>query len=161
MASVTVDQTSGAWIATEHLLELGHEIVFHVARPLDWMQNQHRISGWKAALEAAGAEITMPLAGDWSARSGYEAGRSWPASQAHRGMLGDDLEALGVLLALGERQLSVPEDVSVVGFNNIPEAAYFSPPLTTVHQDFRRRAAKAFSCCSARSRADLPTRSDA
>ncbi len=138
VASVTVDQTSGARSATEHLLELGHEIVFHVAGPLDWMQTQHRISGWKAALESAGAEVTMPLAGDWSARSGYEAGGILARiPELTAVFVGNDQMALGVLLALSERGLSVPGDVSVVGFDDIPEAAYFSPPLTTVHQDFQ------------------------
>jgi DNA-binding LacI/PurR family transcriptional regulator len=138
VAGVTVDQTSGARQATEHLLELGHETVFHVAGPLDWMQSQHRIQGWRAALTDAGAEVTMPLAGDWSARSGYEAGKLLARiPELTAVFVGNDQMALGVLLALAERGLSVPNDVSVVGFDDLPEAAYYSPPLTTVQQDFQ------------------------
>jgi DNA-binding LacI/PurR family transcriptional regulator len=138
VATVTVDQTSGARAATEHLLELGHETVFHVAGPLDWMQTQERVAGWRAALEAAGAEVTMPLAGDWSAKSGYEIGRMLARiPELTAVFVGNDQMALGLLLALEQRGLSVPGDVSVVGFDDIPEAAYFKPPLTTVRQDFQ------------------------
>jgi DNA-binding LacI/PurR family transcriptional regulator len=138
VASVTVDQVSGARAATEHLLELGHETVFHVTGPLDWMQTQERIEGWRSALEAAGAEVTMPLSGDWSAQAGYDAGRMLARiPELSSVFVGNDQMALGVILALSERGRAVPDEVSVVGFDDIPEAAYFRPPLTTVHQDFQ------------------------
>jgi DNA-binding LacI/PurR family transcriptional regulator len=138
VASVTVDQTSGARAATEHLLELGHETVFHVAGPRDWMQTQERVAGWRAALEAAGAEVTMPLSGDWSAQSGYEVGRMLARiPEVTAVFVGNDQMSLGLLRALRERGLSVPGDVSVVGFDDLPEAPYYDPPLTTVHQDFQ------------------------
>lgn len=138
LASVTVDQASGARHATEHLLDLGHETVFHVAGPRDWMQSRHRIEGWQAALEQAAVEVPMPLIGDWSARSGYEAGKLLARiPELSAVFVGNDQMALGVLLALNERGLSVPGDVSVVGFDNLPESAFYSPPLTTVQQDFQ------------------------
>lgn len=138
VANVTVDQVSGARTATEHLLELGHETVFHVTGPLDWMQTQERIAGWRAALNEAGAEVTMPLAGDWSSRTGYETGRMLARiPELTAVFVGNDQMALGLLLALNERKLSVPGDVSVVGFDDVPETAYFTPPLTTVRQDFQ------------------------
>jgi DNA-binding LacI/PurR family transcriptional regulator len=138
MATVTVDQISGARSATEHLLDLGHETVFHVAGPRDWMQTHERLEGWRSALQDAGAELTMPLSGDWSAQSGYEVGRMLARiPELTAVFVGNDQMALGLLRALDERGLSVPGDVSIVGFDDIPESGYFRPPLTTVHQDFQ------------------------
>lgn len=74
-ALVRVDQESGARLATEHLLGLGHATVWQVASPPDWLDARLWIAGWISALEAAGAEMTTPLTGDWSAASGYHAGR--------------------------------------------------------------------------------------
>jgi DNA-binding LacI/PurR family transcriptional regulator len=134
---VTVDQVAGAKLATEHLLSLGHETVFHVAGPSEWLEAQARTAGWRAALESSGAELTPPLSGDWSARSGYQAGQVLAQiPSAHAIFVANDHMALGVLLALHERGRRVPEDVAVVGFDDTPEAAYFTPPLTTVRQDF-------------------------
>jgi DNA-binding LacI/PurR family transcriptional regulator len=136
---VTVDQVAGAKLATEHLLSLGYETVFHVAGPAEWLEAQGRTLGWRAALEASGAELTPPLSGDWSARSGYEAGQVLAQIPGARAIfVANDHMALGVLLALHERGRRVPEDVAVVGFDDTPEAAYFTPPLTTVRQDFGR-----------------------
>lgn len=136
---VTVDQLNGARLATEHLLEAGHSTVFHVAGPSEWQDARGRVAGWRAALEKAGAEITPPLSGDWSARSGYEAGQVLAEVPDARAIfVANDDMALGVLLALHERGRRVPEEVAVVGFDDTPESAYFIPPLTTVRQDFQR-----------------------
>jgi DNA-binding LacI/PurR family transcriptional regulator len=138
IAVVTVDQVAGARAATQHLLELGHETVFHISGPADWMQSHERIAGWRTALAAAGAEITAPLAGDWSARSGFEMGRLLARIPELTAVFaGNDQMALGVLRALSERGLRVPDDVSIVGFDDLPEAEYYTPPLTTVRQDFQ------------------------
>lgn len=135
---VTVDQVAGARLATEHLLAAGYETVFHIAGPTEWLEAQSRRRGWQAALEAAGAEWTPPLSGDWSARSGYQAGQVLAQIPSARAIFAaNDHMALGVLLALQERGRRVPEDVAVVGFDDTPESAYFIPPLTTVRQDFR------------------------
>ncbi|HTW98768.1 MAG TPA: LacI family DNA-binding transcriptional regulator, partial [Acidimicrobiales bacterium] len=73
-AVVTVDQRAGARMATEHLLALGHRTVSHVAGPEEWTEARQRAAGWREALEAAGAPLPPILTGDWTARSGYEAG---------------------------------------------------------------------------------------
>jgi DNA-binding LacI/PurR family transcriptional regulator len=139
LATVTVDQAAGARAATAHLLSCGHATVFHVSGPPEWQEAQGRVAGWLAALEEAGAEVTSALAGDWSARSGYQAGRLLArAPEATAIFAANDQMALGVLLALHERNRRVPEDVSVAGFDDIPESAYFTPPLTTVRQDFNQ-----------------------
>ncbi|MEU4575893.1 MULTISPECIES: LacI family DNA-binding transcriptional regulator [Nonomuraea] len=134
---VCVDQVEGGRLATEHLLSLGHETVWHVSGPSDWLEAEGRVAGWRAALEAAGRETPEPLAGDWSPRSGYEAGRRLAAMRDVSAVfVANDQMALGVLRAFTEQGVRVPGQVSVVGFDDIPESEFFSPPLTTVRQDF-------------------------
>jgi DNA-binding LacI/PurR family transcriptional regulator len=138
LSTSSVDQAAGGRAATEHLLQLGHRTVFHVRGPSEWMQTQNRIAGWRAALQDAGAEAPMPLAGDWSARSGYEAGLMLARIPELTAVFtGNDQMALGLLLALSERGLSVPGDVSVVGYDDGEDVGYYNPPLTTIRQDFR------------------------
>ena len=81
---VAVDQFAGAAQATRHLLDLGHETVWHVAGPVDWLESEKRMEGWRATLEAAGAEVPEPLVGDWSASAGYELGpQAQPREEPH------------------------------------------------------------------------------
>ncbi|HYJ08867.1 MAG TPA: LacI family DNA-binding transcriptional regulator [Polyangiaceae bacterium] len=132
-----VDQMSGAAAATRHLLNLGHKTVWHLAGPPDWNDAEERIEGWKAALKAARAPIPAPLRGDWTARSGYELAQSLlQVPKLTAVFVANDQMALGLLRRLHEAGREVPRDLSVVGFDDIPEAAYFTPPLTTVRQDF-------------------------
>jgi DNA-binding LacI/PurR family transcriptional regulator len=134
---VEVDQFAGAARATQHLLDLGHETVRHIAGPSDFLESRKRLEGWRSTLERAGAEIHAPLIGDWSASSGYELGRTLSADSAVTAMfVANDQMALGVLRAMHEAGREIPCELSVVGFDDIPEAPYFTPPLTTVRQDF-------------------------
>jgi DNA-binding LacI/PurR family transcriptional regulator len=135
--SVAIDNLSGAAQATRHLLDLGHETVHHIAGPDSWLDARERVEGWRQTLRAAGAPEPDLLFGDWSARSGYEIGHRLAAMPEVTAVLcGNDPMALGLLRALAERGRRVPGDVSVVGFDDVPEAAFFVPPLTTVRQDF-------------------------
>jgi LacI family transcriptional regulator len=137
MPVVVVDQFAGAELATRHLLELGHRTVWHVAGPADWPEAVLRIDGWRAALAAAGVPAPPIVSGDWSARSGYAAGRRLVATPDLTAVfVANDQMALGVLHALHEAGIGVPERVSVVGFDDMPEAEFFLPALTTVRQDF-------------------------
>jgi DNA-binding LacI/PurR family transcriptional regulator len=139
MSVVTVDQVAGAKQATEHLLSAGHDTVFHVAGPGEWLEARGRAAGWQAALAEAGAEVTPPILGDWTARSGYRAGQVLSQIPDARAIfVANDHMALGVLRALHDRGRRVPEEVAVVGFDDTPESAYFIPPLTTIRQDFQR-----------------------
>jgi DNA-binding LacI/PurR family transcriptional regulator len=134
---VAVDQVAGAAAATRHLLELGHRTVWHVAGPSDWLEARQRIEGWTTALEEAGADVPPLLAGDWSAQSGYDLGRRLATVRDVTAIFAaNDQMALGILRALHETGREVPGEVSVVGFDDIPEARFFTPPLTTVRQDF-------------------------
>ncbi|WP_437291911.1 LacI family DNA-binding transcriptional regulator [Sorangium sp. So ce406] len=134
---VAVDQLGGAVAATRHLLDQGHQTVWHIAGPTDWLEADQRLDGWRSTLQAAGAEVPPPLRGDWSARSGYElAPRLASTPGVTAVFVANDQMALGVLRYLHEIGREVPRDISIVGFDDIPEAAYFTPPLTTVRQDF-------------------------
>jgi DNA-binding LacI/PurR family transcriptional regulator len=137
LPSVAVDQEKGATLATEHLLALGHATVWHVAGPRNWLEAKARARAWRETLQRAGRSVPPVLSGDWGVRSGYVAGRRLANERDLTAVfVANDHMALGVLRALGEAGLDVPGQVSVVGFDDVPEAAYFSPPLTTVRQDF-------------------------
>ena len=134
---VAVDQFAGAVLATRHLLELDHRTVWQIAGPRDFIEGQQRVEGWRHTLRAAGAEPPAPLFGDWSARAGYEHGRALGGDPAVTAIFAaNDQMALGVLRAMHEAGREIPAQVSVVGFDDIPEAPYLMPPLTTVRQDF-------------------------
>lgn len=125
---VTSDARTGARKATRHLLSLGHPTVHHVAGPTGWTSADRRAESWRATLEAAGAEVHSPLIGDWSADSGHDLGRELAKDPSVTAVfVSNDQMALGVLRALHEAGRRVPEDVSVVGYDDIPEAAHFLP----------------------------------
>lgn len=137
LASVAIDNRAGATLATRHLLGLGHETVHHIAAAASSFDAAERVTGWREALREAGAPEPELRRGDWSARTGYEFGRELTARPEVTAVLcGNDAMALGVLRAAAERRRRVPGDLSVVGFDDTPEAAYYWPPLTTVRQDF-------------------------
>jgi DNA-binding LacI/PurR family transcriptional regulator len=134
---VAVDQFAGAVSATRHLLDLGHETVWHISGPSEWLESRERTDGWRTTLQAAGAKPPPVLEGDWSARAGFDLGRRLSRDRAVTAIFaGNDQMALGVLRAMHEAGRELPDEVSIVGFDDVPEAPYFSPPLTTVRQDF-------------------------
>ncbi|MFW6135490.1 MAG: LacI family DNA-binding transcriptional regulator [Chloroflexota bacterium] len=139
---VSVDNYLGGRIAVEHLLEQGYRRIGHVAGPLAWWEARQRKAGWHDALSEAGMHVdeTHWVEGDWSSESGESAMRRlldrYPELDAV--FVGNDQMALGALQVSCRRGLKVPHELAVVGFDGIPEAAYFWPPLTTVHQDLHR-----------------------
>jgi DNA-binding LacI/PurR family transcriptional regulator len=134
---VTVDQFQGAFDATTYLLESGHKTVWHVSGPPDWFDSAGRVQGWRAALAEARVEEPPLVAADWSAEAGYKAGQMLARMPECTAIFAaNDHLALGILRAMHERNRVVPRDVSVIGFDDVPEAAYFIPPLTTVRPDF-------------------------
>jgi DNA-binding LacI/PurR family transcriptional regulator len=135
--TVGVDQVAGAVLATEHLLGLGHVGIAHVAGPQHWVEARARLAGWRSAVYDAGLRPEEPLLGDWTAASGYDAGVEVARRRDVTAVfVANDHMAIGVLRALTEAGRAVPGDVSVVGFDDIPEAGFLIPPLTTVRQDF-------------------------
>jgi DNA-binding LacI/PurR family transcriptional regulator len=135
--SLSVDQVAGARLATRHLVELGHTEITHISGPQDWIEADARMQGFLEEINEAELRTRAPILGDWSAHFGYYAGlellrfRDFTAVFA-----GNDQMALGFMHACRDSGLDVPGDISVVGFDDIPEAAHFSPPLTTVRQNF-------------------------
>ncbi len=132
---VQSDHAGGARRAVEHLLGLGHATVHHVAGPSTSFAAAERERGWREALEAGGARVPEPLRGDWTSSSGHAAGERLPA-EATAVFVANDQMALGVLRSLAEGGRDVPRDVSVVGFDDVADAADYRPPLTTIRQDF-------------------------
>jgi DNA-binding LacI/PurR family transcriptional regulator len=132
-----VDQVAGARAATRHLIELGHRDVFHLAGPQEWIEAEARMQGFLTEMIDADLPVRPPILGDWTPDHGYHAGRELARFRDFTAVFtANDQMALGVMHALRDSGLDVPGDVSVVGFDDIPEAAHFWPPLTTVRQDF-------------------------
>lgn len=136
--SVVIDQHYGSQLATEYLLKLGHRQICEISGPLNWFGAQARHDSWRDTLEAAGVEPGESVRGDWTPASGHRAARQLldAGTDFTALIVGNDQMALGAMRALREAGRYVPEDVSVVGFDDVPEAAYFEPPLTTIRQDF-------------------------
>jgi DNA-binding LacI/PurR family transcriptional regulator len=136
--SVVIDQGYGGRLVTQHLLDLGHRAFCEISGPLDWSGAAVRHQNWLQTLQAAGCKPGQSIEGDWTAIGGYHAAcKLLDGGTPFTGLVvGNDQMAMGALRALHERSLRVPEDVSVVGFDDIPEACCFEPALTTVRQDF-------------------------
>lgn len=135
--SISVDQFEGARMATRHLIDLGHRRILHIAGPRDWIEAEARMQGYLR--EASDAELTIqsPILGDWTAEFGYRSGREIVNRRTFTAVFtSNDLMALGLLHAFREAGVRVPGDVSIIGFDDVPEAAHFWPPLTTIRQDF-------------------------
>ena len=132
-----VDQIAGARAATRHLIELGHRDIVHLAGPQEWVEADARMQGFLSEMIESDMPVTPPILGDWSAAFGYHAGRELCRRRDFTAVFAsNDQMALGLVHAFRVAGLDVPRDVSVVGFDDIPEAAHFWPPLTTVRQDF-------------------------
>jgi DNA-binding LacI/PurR family transcriptional regulator len=131
---VGVDQRMGARLAVSHLLELGHTRIQHVAGPAEYFEARARAAAYLETLLAAGVPALPVIPGDWTAESGYRAAAMLDRDTTAV-FCANDETAIGLIRGLAERSLSVPGDVSVVGFDDLPEAAYLMPSLTTVSQD--------------------------
>ncbi|MFC4243265.1 LacI family DNA-binding transcriptional regulator [Gryllotalpicola reticulitermitis] len=145
VSSVAVDQRAGTRLAVEHLVELGHRRIQHLAGPPDFIDSGLRHAAFATEIDRAGLVLGGEIHGDWSADSGHAA-----AGAVDRGttavFCGNDQMAIGLIHGFADRGLRVPDDISVLGFDDIPEARHSLPPLTTVNQDFAavgRRAAHA------------------
>lgn len=155
-----MDDRAAAEHATRYLLDLGHEVVHHVAVPRSepWTG---RTAGWRTALERAGVPVPDVMEADWTPKSGYR----WGLRLAERDdvtavLCGNDEVAIGVMRGLQERGRRVPDDVSVVGFDDHPLSELWLPPLTTVRQDFVELGRQTFGLLEALlgdSGGDLPT----
>ncbi|SIT66803.1 LacI family DNA-binding transcriptional regulator [Microbacterium sp. RU33B] len=135
--TLTVDQIAGARMATKHLISLGHRQIYHLAGPQDWIEAEARMRGFLTEMSASDIPTTAPVLGDWTAEFGYYAGRELLTVRDFTAIFcSNDQMALGFIHAAHAAGLDVPGDISIVGFDDIPEAAHYWPPLTSVRQDF-------------------------
>jgi DNA-binding LacI/PurR family transcriptional regulator len=135
--ALSVDQIAGARMATRHLIQLGHRSIYHLAGPQDWIEAEARMRGFLDEMSAQDVPTTAPILGDWTANFGYHAGRELLTVRDFTAIFSsNDQMALGLMHAIRDAGLEIPRDVSIIGFDDIPEAAHFWPPLTTVRQDF-------------------------
>jgi len=129
-----------------HLAGLGHKTFLHIAGPPAWSSSRNRARAYERSLGDHGLKSAGTVHGDWSAKSGYDAVMGIGADLGATAIVAaNDQMALGAMLALTELGLSVPDQVSVTGVDDIPEAAYFSPPLTTLRVDFAAQGRSAVS----------------
>lgn len=139
ISMVNVDNRLGGQLAVQHLLEQGRQHIGHISGPLDWWEARQRKLAWQETLAAAGRTVTEAhcAEGNWSSSSGETAFqqllKSYPEMDAV--FIANDQMALAALQLANRQGLRIPQDVAVVGFDNIAEAAYFYPALTTIHQD--------------------------
>lgn len=135
---VATDNRAGACIATRHLIEVGCRTIGIITGPLSWWEARERLAGWRSALEAAALDSssTLVVEGDWSAASGEAALHALLERRPDIDAVFacNDQMALGALRYCHASDRSVPGDLSIVGFDNTPESAYFWPALTTVRQ---------------------------
>lgn len=137
LPAAIADQTTGTQEAVQHLLELGHRTVHHISGPVDSVPAQVRSTAWQQTLARAGIRPPQQFVGDWSARSGYESGRQLALDPDVSAVFCcNDETAFGLMRALHEAGRRVPDDVSIIGFDDIGLAEFAAVPLTTVRQDF-------------------------
>ncbi|MFB2555424.1 LacI family DNA-binding transcriptional regulator [Herbiconiux liangxiaofengii] len=138
LLTVGADQYGAARAAVRHLIGLGHRTIAHLAGPPDSADARERERGWRDELAAGGLAANVLGVGDWTPAAGYDLGSRFDGERVSAVFAANDQMALGLMHALSDKGLRVPDDVSIVGFDDIPEAAHFAPPLTTLRQDFRR-----------------------
>lgn len=139
ISTVSIDNYLGGRIAMSHFLEQGYRQIGHITGPQDWWEARQRTQAWKDSLREAGGDPRDEYCaeGNWSSASGAQAFvklyEQYPEMDAI--FVGNDQMALGVIQVACEKGLRIPDDLGIVGFDNIPESAYFCPPLTTIQQD--------------------------
>jgi LacI family transcriptional regulator len=135
---VAVDNFSGAKQATQHLIDQGRRKIGIITGPLTWWEARERYAGWEATMHQAHLETPASLVveGEWSAVDGEQGLRKLLDQEPEIDAVfaSSDQIALGVLSTAHRLGLQIPQDLAIVGFDNIPESACFWPPLTTVYQ---------------------------
>ncbi|NAT78463.1 LacI family DNA-binding transcriptional regulator [Dickeya dadantii] len=140
LPSVIFDPHQGTRLAIDHLVALGHRRIALLAGPQSSVSARLRYEGWQQALAAHLLTPCATAEGDWSASAGYQQAHLLLANSVRPTAIAvaNDQMALGVLRAIHEYGLRVPEQISVIGFDDTRDSAYFQPPLTTIRQDFRQ-----------------------
>jgi DNA-binding LacI/PurR family transcriptional regulator len=139
LPAILVDQDKGSLLAVRHITQLGHRRIAFIRGPIGWRAARLRMDGWMKALKRARLKPGPVLEGDWTAQSGYDAAQK--LIRSHRGefsavIVANDHMALGALGAFSDNGISVPDEISVIGFDGLPESQFYQPPLSTIYQDF-------------------------
>jgi len=142
-STVAIDQVAGGAVATQHLIDLGHRDILHLAGPAPWLDARARAVGFRETMAAVQLAPRTLWADDWSAETGFRAGNEllWRVGRRRTHLptavfAANDLLALGMIHAFAKAGVRVPMDVSLVGYDDGDGSAHFSPPLTTVAQEF-------------------------
>ncbi|MFD5599253.1 LacI family DNA-binding transcriptional regulator [Leucobacter sp. NPDC058333] len=144
--SIASDQRLGAQMAVEHLVELGHQDILHLAGPQDWIEAESRMRGYLDAMFEADLSTIPPIRGDWTADFGHFAGRELSSRRDFTAVFAaNDLMAIGLMHGFRDAGVRVPEDVCVIGFDDIPIAAHMWPTLSTVRVDFAELGRRAIA----------------
>ncbi|WP_105567009.1 LacI family DNA-binding transcriptional regulator [Microbacterium halophytorum] len=156
--TISIDQHAGAALAVDHLVSLGHRDVLHLAGPLDWLDARARERAFHARAKEWGMRERPIVVGDWSADFAYDYARGLRGLPDYTGVfVANDDMAIGLIHGFHERGISVPDDISVVGFDGVSLAAHALPPLTTVQQNFASLGAAAVDMLRAAiERRDIP-----
>ena len=136
--AVSVDNFAGGAAATQHLIDLGHRNIVHISGPQGWFESTTRAAGYTATM--LNANLTpQVIDGDWQIDTGYRIGKKLDIDS--KGVtalfIANDRMSFGFMHAMRERGIEVPKRLSIVGFDDLEEATYSSPPLTTLRQDFK------------------------
>ena len=139
LPTVSMDNYLGGRMAMSYLLEQGYQHIAHISGPMDWWEARQRMAAWRDALAEADMEVKEKhwAEGNWSSASGVQAVEKlfeqYPEMDSI--FVGNDQMALGVIQVANQKGLRIPQDLGIVGFDNLPESAFFNPPLTTIEQD--------------------------
>ncbi len=144
--AVSVDNFAGGAAATQHLIDLGHRNIVHISGPQGWFESTTRAAGYTATM--LNANLTpQVIDGDWQIDTGYRIGKKLDIESKGVTALfvANDRMAFGLLHAMRERDIEVPKRLSIVGFDDLEESTYSSPPLTTLRQDFKELGNRAMN----------------
>ncbi len=144
--AVSVDNFAGGAAATQHLIDLGHRNIAHISGPQGWFESTTRAAGYTATM--LNANLTpQVIDGDWLIDTGYRIGKKLDIES--KGLtalfIANDRMSFGFMHAMRERGIDVPTRLSIVGFDDLEEATYSSPPLTTLRQDFKQLGERAMN----------------
>mgnify|MGYP001034684712 CR=1 FL=1 len=136
--SVTIDDYLGAKKATRYLVESGHKNLLHVSGPVGWFESDARIRGFEDACKELSIESPKILRGSWESESGYQLAKEVVKTNATAVFCANDQLAIGLMRGLHELGVDIPNEISIVGYDDLPESKYLNPPLTTIRQDFEQ-----------------------
>ncbi len=136
--AVSVDNFAGGAAATQHLIDLGHRNIVHISGPQGWFESTTRAAGYTATMLNANL-VPQVIDGDWLIDTGYRIGKKLDidSKEVTAMFIANDRMSFGFMHAMRERGIEVPKRLSIVGFDDLEESAYSSPPLTTLRQDFK------------------------